>query len=82
MIGYAMGLISERSNHPFLIGLFVIGAGFGLVGIAIGRTGGAGVASGFMIVYAMLSVAMGAFGYAVLLLSKSVSRLRRSTSGV
>jgi len=82
MIGYVVRFISEHSAHPFLAGLFVIGGVFAVAGIVIEQSGGTGVASGFMIVYAMIAVAMGALGYVILLISKNVSRLRRGTSGV
>jgi hypothetical protein len=68
---------TDLTNHPLLTALLLLSAVFLAVGIYAETFMGELTFAGFMGVYAVLAAFMGGLGYALLGLSKGVSRLRR-----
>lgn len=77
MIRYAVSFLSEHTNHPLLMGLFVIAAVFLAGGAVAGLVFDNNTVEGFMTVYAVMAAAMGAFGYAMVFIAKFGSAILR-----
>ena len=76
MIRYAIGHLSEYSDHPLLSGLLVLGvvlfAAGGVVEVVRG-----GEAAGWLGIYAIMAVVMGLIGYGLVFTSKLVIDYRK-----
>lgn len=84
MIRYAISIITDRSDHPLLLGLLVAAGALLLVSFTIEQVQEPGVWSGFLAVYALMALVMGLFGYAVLFALKAAvlyQKQRLSESG-
>lgn len=66
MFEFVISVVTDRTDHPFLFGLFVIAGLFVVAGVLTEFAIGNGVAAGFMIIYAILATILGLAGYAVL----------------
>lgn len=71
MIRYALGYLSEYSDHPLLIALFVIGVALFVASIVVEVVRG-GEAAGWLGVYAIMAVSMALVGYGLVLTGKLV----------
>lgn len=68
---------TDLTNHPLLTALLVLSGVFLGAGIVAELALSEFTAAGFMGVYAVLAAFMGGLGYALLGLSKGISKLRR-----
>lgn len=76
MIRYAIGRLTEHSDHPLLAGLFVAGLLlFALGGVTEAVHGGE--AAGWLGVYAIMTVAMALVGYGLVFTGKLVVNYRK-----
>lgn len=66
MFEFVISAVTSRTDHPILFGLFILAGIFALAGIGVQVTVGNGVAAGFLIIYAMMSTAIGIVGYVIL----------------
>lgn len=76
MFEHLVSFVTSRTEHPFIAGLFVLAALFGVAGVLAETVVGNGTAAGFLVIYAMMAVALGVFGYAVLYLLRLVTIVR------
>mgnify|MGYP000100224322 CR=1 FL=1 len=77
MLRRATNFVTERTAHPILAGLMGTAAVFAAIAVAIEQLLGPGIGSGFLMVYAIVAAFMSGLGYALLLASGIVSRVRR-----
>lgn len=77
MIRYAVSFLSEHTDHPLLMGMFVLAAVFLIGGAVSGQVFGNEIIEGFLTVYAVMAAAMGAFGYALVFVARSLSKVLR-----
>ena len=76
MLGFAHSLLTEHTDHPILVSLFITAAAFAGAGFLVEHLTANGVASAFFVVYAIIAAFLGGLGYAVLYLSKLAVKLR------
>lgn len=79
MFEHTIGFITSRTQHPFIASLFGLAALFAVVGVLVEIFSGNGTAAGFLVIYAMMAAAIGAFGYVVLYILKFASMIRERT---
>lgn len=79
MIEHAVSFITSRTDHPFVMSMFVLAAFFAIVGILVETVVGNGAAAGFLVIYAMMAAVIGVIGYAMLYTLKLASILREQT---
>lgn len=77
MLELARAFVTDHSEHPILVTLFIMAAVFVAGGIAVDQITGNGVASAFFIVYAIVATFLGATGYTVLLAARLVTKVQR-----
>lgn len=79
MFQHTVSFITSRTDHPFIASLFLLAAGFAVVGVLVETMVGNGTAAAFLVIYAMLAGVIGVLGYAVLYMLKLVSMVRERT---
>lgn len=79
MFKYAASFVSERTEHPFIFSTFIFAAIFLVTGVVVEVVTDNGVASGFLLLYASLSTALGLAAYGVLYTAKAISMARDRT---
>ena len=77
MLEFVWSFINEHSDHPFLVTIFIMAVMFAVAAVAVQRTTGNGVASAFLMVYAIVGTFLGTTGYAVLFSAKLFRKLQR-----
>lgn len=77
MIRYAVSFLTDHTDHPLLMGLFVIAAVFLAGGAVAGQVFDNNTIEGFMTVYAVMAAAMGALGYMMVFIAKFSSMILR-----
>lgn len=81
MLRYTLRLLGRYSDHLLLTGLLVTGGLLLAVAFMLETVRGADVWTGFLGVFAILSIVMSAIGYAILFLAKGVL-LYQKRSGI
>lgn len=77
MIQKTVEVVSRYSNHPVLVGLFVLGVLFLLSAVILTVGLGRQLGGGFMLVFAIIWFAMGVVGYAILFTVKFIREIQR-----
>lgn len=79
MLRYVTSLVVEHSDHPYLMGMLLIGGLLALSGIAVQMVAQNGLIGGFLIVYAMIAFFLAALGYGVAIGGKLIRTYTRET---
>lgn len=75
MFRFTYNVITNYSDHPLLVSMFLLAALFATAGVIVQELTGNGVASAFLVIYAMFAGFMGAAGYAILFGARLTTRL-------
>lgn len=79
MLRYVTSMIGEYSDHPYLMGILLIGVLLALSGIVVQTVAQNGLVGGFLVVYALIAFFLGALGYGIAMSGKLVRMYTRKT---